>query len=156
MNNTNGLVLSSSANVQKEKRRGPKEKVPRTVCPICKQPAVAYPQYRYTKDGTRKKVWVFEHRDEAPIRDYLYRGRIYKIHRRCQTRTIDDNINLDTMISKAQKFYKSESEDTYKKLYLQLLDEYTALVQEGKRVKAHFPDPRKGDPNKGGDKEENA
>ena len=61
--------------VEKKKRTG-KEPKPRIACSICGKPAIRY--------VNRKKGTVeYEHRDDPPILEFLYRGHMMKRYRRC-------------------------------------------------------------------------
>jgi hypothetical protein len=67
-----------------EKRRGHRQPRQRIACTICGKPAVRYYQVK------QRKV-EYEHRDEPPISEYHYRGKVYKRYRRCYGGSIVKN-----------------------------------------------------------------
>lgn len=62
---------------QEHKGRG-KVKGARVTCPICLKPAVVY---NVTKNN--RTTVTYEHRDETPVKDFVYHGRQYHRYRRC-------------------------------------------------------------------------
>lgn len=76
----------------KDKKTG---KSPRMQCTICGKPAVRYYTTRYSKDGkVVSRTMVYEHRDEPPIRDYIYRNQKYPRYRRCNAGIVKGGLPL--------------------------------------------------------------
>lgn len=77
-NQNNQAIEIVNSEVREDTIVGKKHQ-PRATCPICLKPALMYSHI--TPKG--KKRLTFEHRDEPPIGEYMYRGNRVFRYRRC-------------------------------------------------------------------------
>lgn len=77
----------------REYNKDPKtKKSPRMICTVCGKQAVRYYQKHYQKGKVVRRSLIYEHRDEPPIREFIYRGRKSKTYRRCDAGTVTDGL----------------------------------------------------------------
>jgi hypothetical protein len=101
----------------------------RVTCPICMKPAVAY--YAKRKSGSVKIT--YEHRDEPPVREFIYRGRQYFRHRRCNGGTVKADAQLperEEAQAAAAAAAEAPTDIDYKKMYLDLSQELYNIVYD--------------------------
>lgn len=85
---------------REDKKDKDTNKSPRETCTECKKPAVRYYTNEYTKDGAlRRRIMVFEHRDELPVKEYWYTTKKGKKqhhfrYRRCNAGVVTEGIPL--------------------------------------------------------------
>lgn len=72
MKKKRGRPRTRTRNITKVTKRH-RPKMPRMICTVCLQPnAIRYYHVHKKKDGTVSRQLIYEHRDEAPLKEYWY------------------------------------------------------------------------------------
>jgi hypothetical protein len=119
-------------------------KSPRTQCTVCGKTAVRYYDKHYTKDGRLKsRNMIYEHRDEPPIKEFIYRGIKHKQYRRCNAGPVQEGLPLIyenrpslVLIDETEEYMKVKNELVLSKDDLKELDEIANDItgEEAKRI----------------------
>jgi hypothetical protein len=106
---------------------GPKSKSkrPRVPCAICNKPAIMY------KGKTKKGqvTLIFEHRDEPPIREFIYKGR----HKMYTYRRCDGGVVKQTGLpqpKEPEQKQERKQRQNYEQRYIDLLQELKNIVYD--------------------------
>lgn len=124
--------MSNQDQKQEQKHRG-KVKGARVTCPICLKPAVVY-----QKEKNNRTTVTYEHRDEKPVKDFVYRGRQFHRYRRCYGGVVRHEglpyMSEDKQEEPQQKEEKlshvkvSRLQENYKKKYWDLANGVAAIL----------------------------